>query len=114
MLVGMGGIFDMSEALTRDTVELIALSFHDDGMSYEQRQAMQRLVDSDDALRAQLQAQTERAENILEDVDSLRAACHAFESQVDDLTAKLEARTQEWDKWVEQRTFLEQRLDRTR
>lgn len=45
----------MSE-LSRDTVELIALSFMDDGMSYEQRQAMQRLVDSDAALRAKQEA----------------------------------------------------------
>ena len=52
----------MMEPLTRDTVELIRLSFIDDGLSYEQRQALQRMVDSDAALRARLtEAQQEIA-----------------------------------------------------
>ena len=45
----------MSE-LSREQVELIALSFADDGMSYEQRQAMQRMIDTDAAHRDKLEA----------------------------------------------------------
>jgi len=49
----------MSETpLTRDTVELIALSFQDDGMSHEQRQAIAQLVDTDAILRTQLAEMT--------------------------------------------------------
>ena len=55
----------MMEPLTRDTVELIRLSFIDDGLSYEQRQALQRMVGSDAALRARLTEMTEERDAVL-------------------------------------------------
>lgn len=57
----------MTEPMTRETLELIALSFADDGLSFEQREAMRRILETDAALRAERDEFKRKYELVLND-----------------------------------------------